>query len=200
MWGWRREEPRKRKQNQCWCCCCLLSPGQPRDEGFNSIWSHLTFHVSQSRSWQHSGTIDLQLANILMCTGVSFNQLLSQPFPVYFSVKVCSCEKVSLSRFLCWQEGAGTAVSVFKAQGHRYRQTLHLPGKLSFPSRVSRPRQGQGIRLWLRQPKLCSDWAALKSLLWGGCEQDNVNLFNHFSAAFVGISFFKVFGEVKIFL
>jgi len=34
-------------------------------------------------------------------------------FPVYFSVKkVCSCEKVSLSRFLGWQEGDGTGASV----------------------------------------------------------------------------------------
>lgn len=107
------------EQNQCWCCCCLLPPGQLRDEGIDSIWSHLTFHVSQSRSWQHSGTRDLQLANILMCTGMSFNQLLSQPFPVYFSVnKVCSCEKVSLSRFLCWQKGMEQqCLSVLRAQG-----------------------------------------------------------------------------------
>lgn len=145
MWGWRREEPRKRKQNQSWCCCCLLSPGQPRDEGFNSIWSHLTFHVSQSRSWQHSGTIDLQLANILMCTGVSFNQLLSQPFPVYFSVKVCSCEKVSLSRFLCWQEGAGTAVSVCVQSSRTQVQTNIAPPRqtlLPFQSVQTQARTG----------------------------------------------------------
>lgn len=137
------------KQNQCWCCCCLLSPGQLRDAVIDSIWSHLTFHVNQSRSCQHSGTRDLQLANILMCTGMSFNQLLSQPFPVYFSVnKVCSCEKVSLSRFLCWQKGREQqCLSVFRAQGHRDRQTLHLPGKLSSPYRVTRPRQVQGTGL-----------------------------------------------------
>lgn len=42
-------------------------------------------------------------------------------FPVYSSVrKVCSCEKVSLGRVPCWQEGDGTAASVSKPKGHRY--------------------------------------------------------------------------------
>lgn len=130
MWGWRREEARTRRQNQCWCCCCLLSPGQPRDEVINSGWSHLTFHVSQSGSWQLSGTIDLQLASLLMCTGMSFNPLCSQPFPVYFSVKkVSSCEKVSLSRFLCWQEGDGAAVSVCVQSSRTQAQTNMAPPK-----------------------------------------------------------------------
>lgn len=142
---WRREEEQGGRTSVGVAAASSLlgSWGMRLLDQSGAIWHSL----NQSRSWQHSGTRDLQLANILMCTGMSFNQLLSQPFPVYFSVnKICSCE-VSLSRFLCWQEGDGAAVSVFRAQGHRYRQTLHLPDKPSSPHRVSRPRQVQGTGL-----------------------------------------------------
>lgn len=150
---------RTRKENQCWCCCCLLSPGQPRDEVINSIWSHLTFHVSQSRSCQHSGTIDLQLANILMCTGMCFNQLLSQPFPVYFSEKkVCSCEKVSLSRFLCWQEGGGTAVSVCAQSSRTQVQTNIAPPKQTLLSLQSVQTQGTKLCDWHSPSFVVTEW------------------------------------------
>lgn len=76
-----------------------------------------------------------------MCTGMPFNQLLSQPFPVYFSVKkLCSCGRVSLSRFLCWQEGDGTAVSVCAQSSRTQVQTNIAPPRKTLLSSVSRPR------------------------------------------------------------
>lgn len=123
----------------------LLSPLCWAAEVVHSVWSRLTFHMSQSTSWQHRGTIDLHLANILMCTGMPFNQLLSQPFPVYFSKKkVCSCGKVSLSRFPCWQAGDGTAVSVCAQSSRTQVQTNTAPPRKTLLSSVSRPRQAQG--------------------------------------------------------
>lgn len=77
--------------------------------------------MSQSWSWQHGGTIYFQLANILVCAGVSFSQF-SQPF-------LFTLLRIVLVRFLWKDFTAGRQVMEKKHLLFFYLHTVSINQK-----------------------------------------------------------------------
>lgn len=115
----------------------------------NSIWNQLTFDMSQSQSWQHSGTMYFQLANILMCTGISFNQLFSQTFLFTLLWRRLVCEKVSISLLTGrWWDSSFCLCLNLKDMGTHKQCTSQASSPLLTKSRISRLTQGSILCNW----------------------------------------------------